>query len=563
MNNTMKQKLRVTACLFLTLAMVVATEVINVYDGTFPSDIDKPILTPAPGPKPRINGATIFGVRPGKPFLYKIAATGEKPLRYSVKNLPPGLSVNEKTGSITGTAAQEKGEYRVTLVAENSKGVAEKNFRIIVGETIALTPPMAWNSWYAQSEAVSDESIRKMADAMERFQLAEYGWSFINIDDCWTGERDPKTKAIQGNSKFPNMKALADYIHSKGLKFGVYSTAWISTFAGYVGGTANNESGTYTEFYIPEKERLNVAQFFGRCPNGKRLGLWTLGSHWFIDRDARQFAEWGVDMVKYDWREHTLVKGADGDYNVDKSKPEEKTEATTRRFFEDFRAVNRDIILSLSPIHSTNEDQFVSKYCNLWRLTKDIKSEWKFLKAPFEESMVKRFELIRPGSYGDLDMLQIGMLGHPNKANLTFTPSPLTAAEQYFQVSLWCMLNQPLLLSCDLTQLDPFTLNLITNDEVLAVDQDALGKAGTRVRGVKDSYEIWIKPLEDGTKALGVFNIADQKQVISVTRQELGLKGGNKLRDLWRQKDIGSIDSTLSVQVEPHGAVLLKIQNLE
>jgi alpha-galactosidase len=554
-----KNSLIVFAVAALMPLAIMVTQAAEVYDGTFPQGVDRPILTPVPGVEPRINGASVFGVRPGSPFLFQIPATGQRPLRYTVKNLPKGLNVNIDTGLISGTAPLQEGTYPVAFEAENVHGKSERFFNIIAGDTIALTPPMGWNSWYAQSEAVSDASIRKMADAMEHFGLAQHGWSFINIDDCWSGERDAKTKAIQGNAKFPDMKGLADYIHSKGLKLGIYSTPWMSTFAGYIGGTANNEAGDYSEYYIPEAERLNVGQYFGRVPNGRNLGLYTLGSHWFIDRDAKQFAEWGVDMVKYDWRELTLVKGSNGKYIEVTGKSTDKTEAFTKRVYDDFRAVNRDIIISLSPVHTLAEDEFAPKYSNMWRLTKDIKAEWRFLKAPFDSSMVHRFSLTRPGSYGDLDMLQVGMLGTPNRANTTFRPSPLTAAEQYFQVSLWCLLNQPLLLSCDLTQLHAFTLNLITNDEVIAVDQDALGKAGTRVRNETDSYEIWSKPLADGSIAVGLFNLSTTSQVISLNAQELGLNGAYKIRDLWRQKDIATLGADFSAKVEPHGVVLVKI----
>lgn len=546
--------------LLLILAILItASAEVPPYDATFPNGVEKPILTPKTGAKPRLNGATIFGVRPGMPFLYQIHASGRKPLKYSIKNLPAGISVNPNTGLMTGTAPMTEGETSITLSVENSLGKAEKNFQIVVGNTISLTPPMGWNSWYAQSEAVSDESIRKVADAMDHFGLTEHGWTFVNIDDCWSGERNPVTKAIQGNSKFPDMKSLADHVHSKGLKIGTYSTAWMSTFAGYIGGTGPDKSGSSSRFYIPEKDRLNIAQFFGRCPNGLKIGLWKVGPSWFIDRDARQFAEWGIDMVKYDWVEQSLVLDNKGLYEVDKSKPRMKTEAVTKRLFNDLRSVNRDIIISLSPKHTTEEDLFVTPYCNQWRLTHDIKATWECVKAPFEETLVKRLALTKPGCYGDLDMLQVGMLGHPNRANATFNPSPLTAAEQYFQVSLWCLLHQPLLLSCDITQLDPFTLNLITNDEVLAVDQDSLGKAGTRVKNEKDSYEVWKKPMEDGSMAIGLFNLSNQKQIISVTPEELGLRGSQKLRDLWRQKEIGVMGKRFSAKVDPHGVVLLKV----
>lgn len=534
-------------------------EAARVYDATFAPGADKALLTPPAGMEPRINGAQVFGVRPGKPFLFQVAATGMKPLRYAAEGLPGGLAIDPATGLISGRAPAKAGECRVKLAVSNPHATASRELRIVVGDTLCLTPPMGWNSWYAHSEAVSDASIRKMADAVARFGLVEHGWTYINIDDCWTGERDPQTKAIRGNVKFPDMNALSAYIHGKGLKLGVYSTTWMSTYAGYIGGSAPNPQGDYSASYLPEAQRLNPAQYFGRYPGGIRKGLCTIGEAWMIDRDARQFAEWGVDYVKYDWKEWSLVKNQAGAFAPAKGKSEDKSEAVTKRFHDDFRAVDRDIVISLSPRHSAAEDQFVGKYANLWRLTEDIHADWKRIKAPFEAPLVDRFKLTRPGAYGDLDMLQIGMLGQPNNANTVFKPSPLTGAEQYFQVSLWAMLQQPLLLSCDLTQLDPFTLNLITNDEVLAVDQDALGKAGTRVRHEPGSFEIWRKPLADGSLAVGLFNLADQAQAITVSRAELGLRGGATLRDLWRQQDLGPLGSAFAAKVAPHGVVLLRL----
>ena len=241
-------------------------------------------------------------------------------------------------------------------------------------------------------------------------------------------------------------------------------------------------------------------------------------------------------------------------------KPVHKTEAVTKRFFDDFRAVDRDIVISLSPDHSAHEDSMVTQYTNLWRLTHDILATWEHLKAPFAEEIVPRYKHTRPGHYGDLDMLQIGNLGTPNRVNTVFEPSPLTGAEQYLQVSLWCLLSQPMLLSCDLASLDAFTLNLITNDEVLALNQDALVIAAHRVAHVAGVWEVWQKPLADGSTAVGLFNLADEAQVISVSDEQLGLSGARVVRDLWRQKDIGALAGVFSAKVEPHGVVLVGIR---
>ncbi len=397
-----------------------------------------------------------------------------------------------------------------------------------------------------------------MAVAMEEKGLDQFGFTYINIDDCWIGTRHPKTKAIQANSKFQDMKAMAQFVNSKGFKLGVYSTTWMSTFAGFIGGTAPNSEGDYSEFYLADSLILNPSQFFGRHPSSHYRGLAKIGPVWFIDRDAKQFADWGIDYVKYDWVEGPLEKQKNGNYKRIEDGYLRKTDSITRRFFNDFRALDRDIVISLSPSTPIAEDELTSKYCNLWRLTGDIKAVWHDLTRPFGEEMINRYKLTRPGLYGDLDMLQIGPLGKPNRAEKVFVPSPLTPSEQYFQVTLWCILTQPLLLSCNIPTMDAFDLNLVKNHEVLAVNQDPLVKQGYRIENKAGDYEIWAKDLADGSKALAFFNLSDNEQTLSITAEKFGKKG--KIRDLWRQKDIGTLKGNFSVKVNAHGTAFFKVK---
>jgi hypothetical protein len=267
------------------------------YDGT---TWGKEILTPKPGPEPKITGAAIFGVRPGKPIRYCATAIGEEPVTFTATGLPNGVSIDPKTGWVTGRAPQQKGDVSVMVKATNARGSDSRTLTLRVGDTFCLTPPMGWNSWYVHSEGVSEEAIREMATAMKDKGLQNYGWSYVNIDDCWMGERDPATKRIQANGKFDDMKAMVDYVNSQGLKVGIYSTVWMSTFGGYIGGTAPNEEGNYSEYYLPESERQNKYQVFGRFPSGIKKCICEVGPVWFVDRDAQQFVDWGIDYVKYD-----------------------------------------------------------------------------------------------------------------------------------------------------------------------------------------------------------------------------------------------------------------------
>ncbi len=194
----------------------------------------KIILTPKPGPEPRINGAKIFGVRPESPFLFTISVTGERPMKYEVLNLPASLVCDQNTGQITGIIEQP-GEYITTFKATNSIGTAEREFKIVCGDQLALTPPMGWNSWYIWEMKVTDKIMRDAADAMVSSGMMDHGYSYVNIDDCWSvnpssedsslmGDPRDKNGMINSNGRFPDMKALTDYIHSKGLKAGIYSS---------------------------------------------------------------------------------------------------------------------------------------------------------------------------------------------------------------------------------------------------------------------------------------------------------------------------------------------------
>jgi len=408
---------------------------------------------------------------------------------------------------------------------------------------------------------------------MESKGLADHGWTYLNIDDCWQGDRDPETKVLRPNEKFGDMKGLVDYVHARGFKLGIYTTPWMSTYAGCMGGTAPNAAADYSADYLPEPQRAHRHQFFGRHPIPSLRGLTQVGPEWLLDRDLAQFAGWGIDFVKFDWHEAILVEKNKADlpedchefvsgekaYVPDGKTPVGKRDETgvSRRVHENVRALDRDIVISFSPGHGPAEDVFVPACCNLWRLTPDITAEWHRLTAPF--AMEERLALTRPGAFGDLDMLQIGPLGEVNRAVTAFQPSPLTPAEQYFQVTLWCLLTQPLLLSCHVPGMDEFDVGLVTNAEVLAVNQDALCRQGRRVAREPGVYEIWAKELDGGRLAVGFFNLSEEDREIRLRAapQALGVRG--MVRDLWRQQDVGLLADDLAVTVSAHGACLLGV----
>jgi hypothetical protein len=191
-------------------------------------------LTPPVSASPKINGAKVFGVRPGSPFLFKIAATGEKPLQYIVEDLPPGLIVNANTGIITGSLPKA-GDYKMNFVVKNSLGETKREFTVRCGNLLALTPPMGWNSWNCWGLSVSDEKLKSSAQAMIDKGLIGHGWTYMNIDDGWEAEKRTVKGEIISNTKFPDMKALGNWLHEKGLKFGIYSSPGPKTCGGYTG----------------------------------------------------------------------------------------------------------------------------------------------------------------------------------------------------------------------------------------------------------------------------------------------------------------------------------------
>jgi alpha-galactosidase len=477
------------------------------------------LRTPAAPPTPRINGASIFGVRPDRPFLYHIPATGERPMDFSVEGLPAGLQVSADTGDMSGVL-KEPGQHLVTLCARNAKGTAEKKFRIVVGETIALTPPMGWNSWNCWGSKVDAEKVLKSARGMVASGLINHGWTYMNIDDAWQGQRGGSFHAIQGNEKFPDMKGLCDTIHRMGLKVGIYSTPWVTSYANHIGGSAENPEGTWSPPTIPKKGNVN-----------KKILPWAIGKYHFAANDARQWAACGIDYLKYDWN------------------PNEVPE--TQEMYDALRKSGRDVVFSLSNNAPFTNAPALSKIANCWRTTGDIRDNWDSMsKKGFSEEKWEPF--CAPGHWNDPDMLVVGRVGWGSPH-----PTGLTPDEQYTHITLWCLLSAPLLLGCDLDKLDDFTLNLLTNDEVLEVNQDALGKRALCVARNGD-LRIYAKELEDGSQAIGLFNLGTVTATVAVKWTDLRLPGKQAVRDLWRQRDVGVFDAQFEFPVAGHGAELLK-----
>ncbi|HWD19124.1 MAG TPA: NPCBM/NEW2 domain-containing protein [Verrucomicrobiae bacterium] len=461
------------------------------------------ILTPAPAPAPRINGPAVFGVRPGHPLLYRVPVTGQRPMKISIEGLPDGLTFDPARQIISGQLTAV-GPHPVTIHAENAAGRAAKKFKIMVGDTLALTPPLGWNSWNCFAGNVDAAKIRLAADAMVRSGLIEHGWMYINIDDTWEAGRDAAGN-IEANAKFPDMKGLADYVHGLGLKIGLYSSPGPKTCANYEGSWQHEE------------------------------------------QDARQYAAWGYDYLKYDWCSYGNV--------VDKSQPQlTQWQKPYQVMNAGLRAQDRDIVFSLCQYGMGDVWKWGAEVGgNCWRTTGDIRDSWGSLSANgFSSAGHETYA--GPGHWNDPDMLVVGNLGWGS-----VRPCHLTPSEQYTHLSLWCLLDSPLLIGCDMSHLDDFTKSLLSNDEVLDVNQDELGRQAARVSQA-GKLEVWAKDMADGSKAVGLFNRDDAPAQVTVKWSDLGWTGAHRVRDLWRQADLGPFSDAFTQTIPRHGSFLVRVQ---
>ncbi len=550
-------------CLALFPAVLLAAD---------PAPPSETIRTPPAPATPRINGPRVYGARPGHPFFYHLPVTGERPVTFAATGLPAGLTLDPQTGNITGTTT-ELGAHPVEFTATNARGTDKATLSVVIGDTICLTPPLGWNSWNHFGEKVTGDDVRASADAMVSSGLIDHGWTYVNIDDCWQAKRDP-AGTIQGNEKFPDLKAIGDYIHSKGLKFGVYSSPGPRTCANFP------------------------------------------GSYQHEDQDARSYADWGVDYVKYDLcsyseviRErlcHRIIELLPSDQqpaylalceertslqinyhrtpeqsarlkeldaeagkvtaSLDAAKLKainlDEQQIPYRVFGQSLAKVPRDIVYSFCQYGNADSWEWAASLGgNSWRTGGDIRANWRSItNIGFKQDRLAKYA--GPGHWNDPDMLEVGNHASDHRGDQDLTPD-----ENYTHMTLWCMLSSPLLIGCDMSKMDPLTVSMFSNDEVLAVNQDALGKQGHRLKADGTS-EVWVKELANGGLAVALFNRGEQPAEISVPFTELTplesatmqtMDKPPRVLDLWRQQAMPGFTTGIKMTVAAHSAELLRL----
>ena len=353
------------------------------------------------------------------------------------------------------------------------------------------TPPMGWNSWNKFGGRVDDAIVREIADAMAANGMKAAGYVYVNIDDTWEGERDARGN-VQSNKRFSNMKSLADYVHSRGLKIGIYSSPGPNTCAGYEGSYRHEE------------------------------------------QDATTYAQWGIDYLKYDWC------GARNLYTDD------EMQALYQKMGDALLRTGRPIFYSLCQYGRAEVWKWGPDVGgNAWRTTGDIRDSWESMaRIGFNQNDLAQYA--KPGHWNDPDMLEIGNGG-------------MTDTEYRTHMSLWAILAAPLLAGNDLRDMRQSTLEILTNRDVIEVNQDKLGKQGSRVSRNGET-EIWSRPLEDGSRAVALFNRGAETAMVTVKWDDLGMKRTpQKARNLWAHTDVKLAGPEYSVSVPSHGVVMLRV----
>ncbi len=502
---------------------------------------DMTISMDAPASTPHVNGARILGWLPNTPFLYRIPATGSAPLAFEATGLPDGLDLDQATGILTGTSP-EQGSFDVHVTVSNDSGEAHANIKLVVGDTLALTPPMGWNSYDSFYENVTEQQVLSAAQAMAEI-LQPYGWNTVVIDYLWYDPEkivDEWGRWLPSTSKYPTSNGatgftpLAQQVHELGLSFGIHLMRGVPRKS-FDQNTPINDSN----FSAQDAGNSGDVCAWDDHMYGVR-GDTAAGQAWY-DSIYGQYASWGVDFVKVDDMMNPYTNG----------NPTHSSEViAVHRALE---KSGRSIVFSLSPgPHQTRDVEVLNANANMWRTVNDfwdtnglstIDDEFD---TAYEWSTV---DGITPGHWPDADMLPLGTIGN--------RPCAFSHNEQVTVMTLWSMMPSPLMFGGMPVKLDgdDWTVALLTNEEVLAVNQDSLGSRGRRI-AQNGSTEVWARDLSGGRTAVALFNRGTEDAEVTVNFADLAVDGTPVVRDLWHKQDVPDATTSITATV-PHEAALM------
>ena len=454
-----------------------------------------------------IHSPARVGVVTGKPFLYLVPTTGAAPITFSAKNLPAGLTIDSATGIVSGTASLNQ-EISVEITATDKTFSTTRSIQFTVAPTaMALTPLLGWNPWYVWGCNIDDKKIRQAADLLVSTGLASHGYNYINLDDCWQGQRDANGEMVP-NARFPDMKALADYVHAKGLRIGIYTSPNTRTCARHA------------------------------------------GSQGHVEQDVATYAKWGMDLIKYDWCG---------------SKADEKS---TYQTMSNILAKSPRAMYHMICQYGVEDVWTWGTQVggNSWRTNNDLADTWEaVILNGFKNIKIAGYQ--SAGHWNDLDMLMVGKANWPKRLGQYTIPndppreSQLTYDEKLTHMSLWSLLASPIIFSGDPAQIDANTYAQLTNDDVLSVNQDIAAKPAKLVSNVNNIVTV-SREMADGSVAVGFFNLGTTRTKITTDLMTLGLPSvvdHVTIRDLWTHKEL-TAKRAIDVNIAPHGVVFARMR---